>query len=285
MTPGMSYRMADIMVDAWPRLRHETLDRRIRARLDGATVVDTTRAVLVWEPGRISPSYAVPEGDVHADLIPAPSADAAPAGAVLHPGVPFGQHSTPGEPLSLDHGGRVHAGAAFRPADADLAGLVILDFGAFDAWLEEDDPLVAHARNPYHRVDVRPSRRDVRIEVDGRVLASTVRPTLVFETQLPSRFYVPRPDVVAEMVPSSRVSACAYKGVARYWTVGGVRDAAWSYERPVADASRLAGLIGFWNELVDIFVDGERRARPDTPIARLMADEFDLDVARGRDVA
>src|SRR4029077_8869489 len=94
------------------------------------------------------------------------------------------------------------AGAGFRPADPDLAGLVILDFGAFDAWYEEDELNVGHPRDPFHRIDVLPSSRQVRLEVDGKVLAVSPRPPLLFEAMLPPRYYLPRADVTAELIPS-----------------------------------------------------------------------------------
>jgi uncharacterized protein (DUF427 family) len=274
----MSDLMPDVIVETWPRLRHEPTDRRIRALLNGDVVVDSTRVVLVWEPWRIVPSYAVPAEDVRAALTPGSASENRPDGTILHPGIPFARHSTPGTALDVEHAGQVRAGAAFQPADPDLAGLVVLDFGGFDTWLEEDDELVSHVRDPYHRIEVRPSSRELRIEANGRLLVHTTRPTLVFETQLPTRYYVPRDDVVASVEPSRQVSACAYKGVASYWTVGGVTDVAWSYEQPLPDATRLAGLLGFWNELVDITVDGRRLARPNTRVSRVLVDEFKLAV-------
>ena len=98
---------------------------------------------------------------------------------------------------------------------------MILDFAGFDAWLEEDEPLVGHARDPYHRIDMRRSSREVRIELDGALLARSTRAVLLFETSLPTRFYLPREDVVAEHRPSDRRSICAYKGHAAYWSFDG----------------------------------------------------------------
>ena len=166
-------------------------DRAARAGDLGAeTVIDSTRAILVWEPRRVVPSYAVPAEDIRAALAPAPATNGDVAG-VLHPGIPFGVHTAAGEPVSI--GDRV--GAGFRLADEDLAGYVVLDFDAFDDWFEEDEPIVGHPRDPFHRVDVRRTSRPVRIEVDGDVVAETTRARLLFETSLPLRFYLPREDV------------------------------------------------------------------------------------------
>jgi uncharacterized protein (DUF427 family) len=179
--------------------------------------------------------------------------------------------------VSLRAAGETREGVGFRFADADLDGYVELDFIAFDAWYEEDEPIVGHPRNPYHRVDVRRSSRHVRVELDGELLAETTRPTLVFETSLPVRFYLPREDVRAEAHPSEKRTYCAYKGEASYssFDVNGERhgNLAWTYEEPLSDAAELAGLVAFWNERVDLVVDGERTEKPVTVFTAALADE------------
>jgi uncharacterized protein (DUF427 family) len=269
------------LMGSFSQLRHEPTAKRIRAELGGETVVDSTRAVLVWEPRRVVPSYAVPAEDMRGELVPAGPAAAAPGGdvgvaladvtalRVLDPRVPFTVHSSDGEMVDVRAAGQHRPGAGFRPADPDLAGLVILDFGAFDAWYEEDEQNVGHPRDPYHRIDVLPSSRPVRLELEGEVLAVSSRPALLFETMLPTRYYLPRADVTAELVPSATRTWCAYKGQASYFSaqVGGrlVPDIAWSYPDPRHDADRVRDLIAFFDERVDVTLDGERRARPVTP--------------------
>ncbi len=265
--------MRDAFLARLAELRHEPTEKRVRAMLGGRVVVDSWRAVLVWEPFRVVPSYAVPLADVRADLFPAEAPVAVEKPSILHPGIPFTVHSTAGEPLTVRAGERVRDGAAFRPADADLAGHVVLDFTAFDAWYEEDEELVGHPRDPYHRVDIRPSSRHVRIELDGRTLAETGSATLVFETNLPTRFYLPAADVRADLRPSERRTHCAYKGEASYWSLDGRADIAWTYRNPLPEATRLAGLVAFFDDLVDVVVDGERRARPAGAIAEAILDE------------
>src|SRR4051794_32939688 len=269
----MSTRMQDLLSAARRELRHEPIDRRVRASLGGDTAVDSTRAVLVWEPRRVVPTYAVPADDIRALLSPAPRADSQAAG-LLHPGIPFRVHTAPGEPVSIGD----REGAGFRLADADLAGYVALDFKAFDGWLEEDEPVAGHPRDPFHRVDVRRTARRVRIEVDGEVVAETTDARLLFETSLPRRFYLPREDVRAELQPSELHTYCPYKGRASYWSVqaGGRlrKDVAWSYEQPVPDAMAIAGLVAFWNERVDVFLDGEEGDRPDGAFSAALLDEF-----------
>src|SRR5262249_8877178 len=262
-------------------LRHEPTAKRIRAILDGGAVVDTTRALLVWEPRRIVPSYAVPADDIAAELVPADETAADAAGTigahlpelsgrpVLDPSVPFSVHSAEGRPADLRAGAQSRPGAGFYPADPTLAGYVVLDFGAFDAWYEENELNVAHPRDPFHRIDVLPSSRHVRVELDGQVLAESSRPTLLFETMLPTRYYLPHDDIRAELTPSSTRTYCAYKGQASYWSAAaGDRafpDLGWTYEQPLHDAAQVRGLIAFFNERLDVIVDGDRLERPVTP--------------------
>jgi uncharacterized protein (DUF427 family) len=260
--------MQDLIARARLELRHEPIERRVRASLGAQTIVDSTRAILVWEPRRICPTYAVPAEDIGADLPEAPAADEHVPG-VLHPGVPFGVHTADGEPVTIAD----RPGAGFRFADADLDGYVALDFDAFE-WLEEDEPIAGHPRDPYHRVDARVSTRPVRIELDGEVIAETTRARLLCETSLPMRFYLPREDVRAELRPSASTSHCPYKGDASWWSVSEHEDLAWSYEQPLPDLVSIAGLVAFWDERVDVFVDGERRPRPESVFSQILLEEF-----------
>jgi uncharacterized protein (DUF427 family) len=264
--------MQDLISEARDLLRYEPIERRVRAKLGADTIVDSTRAMLLWEPRRVCPSYAVSAEDIEGELAEAPATNGHVDG-VLHPRIPFAVHTAEGEPVTV--GDRV--GAGFRLADEDLAGYVALDFEAFD-WYEEDERIFGHPRDPFHRVDVLRSAREVRVEVDGEVVAETTQARLLFETQLPTRFYLPREDVRAELQPSESRSYCPYKGRASYWSLeaGGRRheDIGWTYEEPLPDAVKIAGLVAFWDEQVDIFVDGERRARPGGAISEALQDEF-----------
>jgi uncharacterized protein (DUF427 family) len=262
----MSIRMRDLLTQARGELRYEPVEKRVRAD----AVVDSTRAILVWEPRRVVPSYAVPSTDISVPLGPAPTSTDEAAG-VLHPGIPFGVHTAAGESVTIED----RTGAGFRLADVDLAGYVVLDFTAFDEWFEEDERIFGHPRDPYHRVDVRQSARSVRIEVGGEALAETTRARLLFETNLPLRFYLPREDVRGELEPGSRAGTyCAYKGRASYWTLNGHEDVAWSYEAPLPDAVAITGLVAFWDERVDVVLDGTRRDPPGGAISEALRDEF-----------
>jgi uncharacterized protein (DUF427 family) len=269
----MSERMQDVLVRAHGVLRYEPIERRVRARLGKRTVVDSTHAVLVWEPRRVCPSYAVPVADIDAELAPSARSDTEVPG-VLHPGIPFAVHTTPGEPLSI--AGR--DGAGFRFADDALAGFVELDFEAFDALYEEDEQVFGHPRDPFHRVDVRLTARPVRIEASGDVVAETTRARLAYETGLPTRFYIPPEDVRVTLEPSATRTYCPYKGEASYWSfeAGGRRyeDLGWSYEQPLEDMTPIAGLVAFWDDRLDVFLDGERREPPATAFSAALLDEF-----------
>lgn len=275
----MALRLRDLLVDSFAKLRVEPTAKRVRATLSGETVVDTRRAVLVWEPRHVVPYYAVPVEDLRAELlaVPASTADhqlvtlapegvAAGAVSIVRPGPgSFTRHTSDGEEMSIRFAGADKHRVAYRFADPDLSGYVGLDFAAFDAWLEEDTPIVAHPRDPFHRVDVLHSSRRVRIESGGTVLAESTRPRLLFETHLPLRFYLPAEDLTEGLLrPSPTRTTCAYKGEATYWALDGA-DVAWSYPRPLAEAAEIAGMVSFFDERVDVVVDGQRRERPSTP--------------------
>lgn len=258
-------------------LRFEPTPKRVRALAGGHTFADTRRALIVWEPGRIVPSYAVPGDDLHAEPTPAPRIDAEQHPVVISPGgppvldsrTPFAAHTCDGQPLTLSANGLVLAGAGFRPADSDLAGHVILDFGAFDEWLEEDEPIIGHPRDPFSRIDIRRTASRVQVRLDGETLADTTSARLLFETRLGTRFYLPRRDVrMGLLTPSPTRTTCAYKGEASYWSVrvGGHThpDLAWTYELPLPDAEQIAGHICFFDEHVDVILDGQQRERPIT---------------------
>ncbi len=271
----MGVRITELLAGQLDALRYEPTAKRIRVFLAGEPVADTTDALLVWEPRRIVPAYAVPVAHMTAQLVPggAESGDH-DAGfslpdvsdrPLLDPSVPFPVHSCPGTVFDVVAGDQTAGRAAFRPDDADLAEHVVLEFDAFE-WREEDESIVSHPHDPFGRIDVLRSSRHVRIEHDGTLLAESSRPALLFETLLPVRFYLPRDDVAVELECSDTVSYCAYKGRASYLSVpGGPRDIAWTYPDPLHDAEQVRDLVCFFDERVDVTVDGERRPRPVTP--------------------
>ena len=231
----------------------EPVPRRVRALASDRTVVDTTAARYVWE-NPWYPQFYLPPSSVPADVVEdEEQTDDTEQGTVhLHT-------------LVLD-GERTESGARRLGDDTpleDMAGWWRLDWDAFDAWLEEDEALLAHPRSPYVRVDSLPSSRSVRVEVDGTVLAESDAPVLLFETGLPTRYYLPDEDVRLDLLtPIDLRTSCPYKGtVSDYWDVTvddrTVEQVAWCYGDPLREAEPVAGMVAFLNEKVDLFVDGE----------------------------
>jgi uncharacterized protein (DUF427 family) len=151
----------------------------------------------------------------------------------------------------------------------ELNGLIRFDWEVMDSWFEEDEEVFVHPRSPYIRVDILASSRHVRVLVDDEIVADSVRPTLLFETNLPTRYYLPQTDVRLDLLtPTESVTHCPYKGSARYWSVATSTnfrpDLAWSYLSPFAESQKIAGLVAFYNEKVDIEVDGVAQERPHT---------------------
>lgn len=266
----MALRMKHHLGAAMGELRFEPVVPRIRAYVDGRAVVDSTRVALVWEPRRLIPVYAVPgddlvDGSATADPQPAPP-DLAELPRMLGP-TNFGLHTTPGTVLDVRAGDRVLPAAGFRPDDAHLDGRVLLDFDAFDHWLEEDQPRPGHAHDPFKRITVLATSRHVVVSLGGQVLAESRRPVMLVETHLPVRYYLPAEDVRLDLlVPSATRTTCAYKGHAAYLSIPGVADdICWRYDDPLDDAMRVRGHLCFWSERTDLTVDGVPVPRPVTP--------------------
>jgi uncharacterized protein (DUF427 family) len=275
----MATRVRDVLMGKLGELRYEPIDKRIRATLAGQEVIDSKRALLVWEPKRVVPSYGVPVEDVDAQLVAAATPDQRPGSSIVapqlggrpiyDPSIPFSVHTTAGEPLDIRAAGGEREGAAFRPADDALSGYVIVDFGAFDVWYEEDERNLAHPRDPFHRIDIVHSSRHVRIVRDGAVLAESASPYLLFEPPLPVRYYLRPGDVSLELLrPSATRTFCAYKGQASYWSLEDEADIAWTYPEPLREAAEVTDRIAFFNERVTLVVDGRELERPVTPWSR-----------------
>ncbi|MBN3455529.1 DUF427 domain-containing protein [Mycobacterium sp. DSM 3803] len=262
----MAVSMSELLAGGIDTLRYHPTAKRIRACLGGEPVADTDAAVLVWEPRRIVPTYAVPRAAVTAQLVPAgaDSGDDEIPG-FLDPSVPFTAHTCAGNGFDVIAGEETGVEAAFQPTDPDLADYVILDFATFE-WREEDEPIVAHPHDPFHRIDILRSHRRIQVELDGQLLADSVRPLLLFETLLPTRYYLPREDVTIALDLSRTISYCAYKGRATYYSLpGGPADIGWTYHEPLYDAGPVRDRICFFDERVDVIVDGLRQDRPTTP--------------------
>lgn len=265
--------MREMFFERLGELRYEHVDKRIRATLRDALVLDSRRPLLVWEPRRLVPSYAVPEQDVSASVRRAsqPPSDGASrrieidGRPVLDPSIPFTVHTAPGAGADLEIAGEVLPGAAFRSDDPALDGYLIIDFAACDAWYEEDERTLGHPRDPFHRIEIVHSSREVRVELDGLLLAESRARYLLYESMLPVRYYLPAGDVdMSRLEASSTRTICAYKGHASYWARQGA-DLAWCYVEPQREAAEVRDRVAFFNERVDLIVDGQRLERPVTP--------------------
>ena len=249
------------MADRAGSVRVEQGHKRVRTYLGGQLVADTKRPFLVWE-WPYFPTYYIPAGDVRAELVPTGKTEHSPSRG-------------DGQLFAVTAGTATAEGAALRYFDSPLEALrdlVRLDWGSMSEWLEEDEPVYTHPRDPYKRVDILASSRHVRIEVDGVTVAESRQPRILFETGLPVRYYMPLTDLRMDLLrPSSTVTHCPYKGAAGYWSVDaghGVReDLVWIYRMPLPESQKIAGLACFYDEKVDVYLDGELQDRPASPFS------------------
>lgn len=244
------------------RGRIEPAPRRVRGYLGDALVFDTTAARYVWEIPNY-PQYYIPLTDVNTDFL----RDENHAQRVQLG--PSRLHGLVGAGQTHESAARVFDG----DSDSPVAGLVRFEWKPL-RWFEEDEPIYGHPRNPYSRVDALRSHRNVRVALDGITLADTTTPVLLFETGLPTRYYIDPTDIDFEhLEPSATQTLCPYKGVTSgYWSVRTRRqgepvvhpDLAWTYHYPLPAVAQIAGLVAFYNEKVDIAVDGVALPRPRT---------------------
>lgn len=231
-------------------VRVETSPKRIRVEYGGEIVADTTDAKLVWEIPWY-PQYYLPRRDVRADRL-------AEAGEGE-------RHDRLGQAVLLDvgAGGNAAAAAARHYPDSPVEAVrdhVRFEWAAMDAWFEEDEEVFVHPRDPYTRVDILPSSRRVTVVVDGVTVADSTRAHLLFETGLRTRYYLPKTDLRRDLLePSATTTRCPYKGTAAYYSlrVGDAvhEDLFWYYDHPAQESARIAGLVSFYDERVDLTVE------------------------------
>jgi uncharacterized protein (DUF427 family) len=229
----------------------EPLRRRLRVRLGGTWVADSEDVVLLHEPGRYPVAY-FPSGDI--------------AGGVLQPG----EHTTRHPDLGPTSWYTVQAGEHSKPRAAwqhtglpdyagELKGRVAFAWRAMDAFYEEDERIVGHAADAYHRVDIRGTSRRLVVRHENRVIADSARPLALYESGFAPRWYVPRADVdESALAQAPGQTFCPYKGLCDYYDVGGVRRAAWSYLDAYTEVRRISGLISFEPDKAGVYLDGVR---------------------------
>lgn len=265
--------------------QHVRLDRTprwIRVRFGEETIADSKQALLVHERGHL-PVYYFPEADIRTDLLTQTSHS-------TH--CPFKGDATY---YSIQAGGRSSENAVWSyrepipGSDGEgLKGYYAFYWDRVDHWYEEEEEIFVHPRDPYKRVDAIASTRHIRIVLDGEVLAESRRPVIVFETGVPVRYYLPLEDIRQELLtPTDHATSCPYKGDAAYWNVavGGrtYDNLVWSYPKPIPEIPKIAGLLSFYNERVEAYVDGEREPEPQWHRSAL--DFFNASEIRGSEVA
>jgi uncharacterized protein (DUF427 family) len=237
----------------------ESIGKRVRVVLAEETIADSTHTLLLSESGH-QPTYYFPRADVRSE--------------VLEPSDRHTRCPKKGEASyhTLRVGDRVEEAAAWYYPDPRPGAEAITDYIAFyfhrmDHWFEENTEIFTHGKDIYHRIDVYPSSRHVRVSLDGELLAESTRAMALFESNLPPRWYLPPEDVSAKLVPSDTVTTCGYKGQASYHSVElpngeTVKDIVWYYPEPFHDGAEVKDLLCFFNERVDLEVDGESQGRP-----------------------
>jgi uncharacterized protein (DUF427 family) len=244
-------------------IRFEPTQRRIRVELAGTTIADSDTAMLMCEPGHV-PVYYLPFDDLRMDLMRRTNHST----TCPHKGVAAYWTATVG--------GRTVDNVLWSyPEPYEHAPSGIKDYAAFywdkvDRWLEEDEEVFVHPRDPRKRVDTIRSSRRVEVLIDGIVVADSTRAVFLFETDLPTRYYLPREDVKPGILqPSALTTRCPYKGIAAYDDVvlndKTWRNLVWSYKTPIPECTKLDGLVSFFNEKVgEIRVDGKAMPKPMT---------------------
>ncbi len=244
------------------RLEIEPCGKRVRALLGGETLADSTAVLLLRESGHV-PVYYFPRDDVRMDLLE--RSDHATY-------CPFKGDAAY---WTVAAAGQRAENAVWGYEDPFEEAARIKDYLAFywnrmDQWYEEDEEVFVHARDPKVRVDILASSRPVKVILGGETVAETTNGRFLFETGLPTRYYLPPEDVRRDLLePSPTETACPYKGTARYHSVrvGDRRyeDIVWFYPDPVAEAAKIKDRLCFFNEKVDaILVDGKEIAKPQT---------------------
>ena len=262
MQSNVTQQRVPIHGDPGPWIHVSESPRHVRVFFGGVAIADSKRAKLVREPD-VLPAYYFPKEDVRTDLFTqsAQKTRCPQKGEASY--------------WSIRSGGKSAENAAWSylnpsPAATAIKDHIAFDWPKMDKWMEEDEELYKHARDPFKRVDALPSRRHVRVVIDGRTIADSHRPHLVFETNHPVRYYLPQEDVRMDMlVPSATTSRCPYKGAASYWSVQSgndtFKDLVWGYMDPIPEIPKIKGLLCFWHERgCDIYIDGQLVPVPKT---------------------
>lgn len=260
MTEAIARRMPPRTGSAPGEVLWEPSARWVRGTVGGVTVVDSRHPVLIWQERPPTPFYAFPRADVGAGLLtPATSP-------------PVIRRTGAARWFDLTVGDTRLPLVAWEYDLDDLAGHVGFDFGRIEHWYEEEEEIFVHPRDPHGRVDAMPSSRHVQVRIGDDLVADSRRPVVLFETGLPTRYYLPADDVdLTRFARTDDHTRCPYKGEASYWTYTGdadvPRNVLWFYPEPIAAVAAIKDRLCFYNEFVDIVVDGEPQERPVSPFS------------------
>jgi len=247
-------------------------NRRIRLQFGGQTIADSTAVMLLREPRRAL-TYYFPQADVRMELL---AKGSTPTGSVSGEAFywsPPSRSKAQFWALTVDQKTAEEAAWSYADIlsnDLDLRGYVAFNWPKMDHWLEEEEEVFGHPRDPYHRVDVLQSSHHIKIVIGGQVVAETKRPRLLLETSLPPRYYIPQEDIRMDLLtPTESHTICPYKGTASYWSLtsesGVEEDIVWSYLNPLIDCSKIENLLSFYDERVEaVYVDGILQEKPKT---------------------
>lgn len=238
------------------RVIMEPSERWVRIQFNGEWVADSRNVLLVWDNHHI-PVYFFPVADVRQDYL-RPTGSSQGERTTYHVTV---------KDRTAENAARRYTNPA--PEHEALKEYITFRWSKMDHWYEEAEEVFVHPRDPYTRVDAIPSSRHVRVVIGGVTVAETERPVLLFETHLPTRYYLPPEDIqMALLEPTNSYTRCPYKGIASYWSAhinGQVYpDIVWSYPEPIPECPKIKGLLSFYNEKVDLYVDGVLQERPRT---------------------
>lgn len=238
----------------------EPTQRNVKVEFNGEVIADTKNGMLMIESA-YEMHYYFPEADVRTEFL------------IDEGAIDESKYKGNATLFTVTVGDKTAEAAAWTYSEAkekrpDMHGYYAFNWHKMDAWYEESEEVIGHPRNPYQRVDTIQSDRHVRIEVDSVTVADSNRPVLLFETDLPTRYYIPKDDVKIETTPTKTHTICPYKGVADYWAfeVNGKehQDLIWGYHDPFNESRQIKDLVAFYDEKVDVYIDGELQDRPRT---------------------
>lgn len=242
------------MAQKWSQV--ET-DRRVRTNFSGETLADSAKTILVRESG-YQLDYYFPEADVRMELLE----DVGHTETSGYKGTAHFYNVKMGDQIIENAAWKFPETKDNRP---DVRGRIAFDWHKMDSWFEEDLEVFGHPRDPFHRVDVYPSSRQVKVVIDGETVADSTNAHFLYETNTKTRYYIPQDDIRMDLLtPVETHSFCPYKGEASYHsaTVNGKAydNAVWYYPEPLPEQPWLKDLLAFWDEkdkAIEIYVDGE----------------------------